>query len=93
MIKTILLALTLWLAGCASDGDGPGPVTPPGPPTVVYQAVPVPCVVELPKAPRVHLDAELRALDDYGFVTALHADRLALEIYTAKLEAILAACK
>lgn len=91
MIKSILLAATIWLAGCASNEQKPA--LPPPPPSVVYQAVAVPCVGAMPKAPRVHLDAELKLMDDYDFITAIHADRLALDIYTAQLEAILAACK
>lgn len=80
----------IFLAGCATSSTPP---TPPAEPVVVERIVPVPCVGDIPQRPAIHTSAELLALDDYSFVTALHSDRLELDLYASKLEAVLLGCK
>lgn len=83
---TILL-LALYLSGCATLQESPPKVV------TVKVPVPVPCIEQLPAAPTVHTDAALLTMDDYGFVSAVHADRLALDAYRMKLEALLEGCR
>lgn len=82
-----LLVLAVLLSGCAHF--------PVAPPNAVKVEIPVStsCVFEIPAAPQTHTNAELVMMDYYAFVSAIHADRLSLIAYTAKLEAVLQACK
>ena len=55
--------------------------------------VAVPCVDQLPQAPTLRTDAELKALPDYQAVLALIQDRIKREIYESQLEAVLKGCQ
>jgi len=85
----ILLALVLVASGCASKPQIEKP------PQIVEIKIPVavPCINELPPKPPIHSNDLLLSMTDYAFVTALHGDRLALDLYSQRLENILAACK
>jgi len=74
-----LLAVLL-LAGCGTTTQ------------VVRVPVPVPCVVELPAAPTISTDAELRAMSDYRLVLAIARERLQLLGYSDELRAAAGAC-
>jgi len=74
-----LLAVLL-LAGCGTTTQ------------VVRVPVPVPCVVELPAAPTISTDAELRAMSDYQLVLAIARERLQLLGYSDELRAAADAC-
>ncbi|MCA3072832.1 MAG: hypothetical protein IOD11_20650 [Rhodocyclaceae bacterium] len=74
-----LLAVLL-LAGCGTTTQ------------VVRVPVPVPCVVELPAAPTISTDAELRAMSDYRLVLAIARERLQLLGYSDELRAAADAC-
>lgn len=79
--------LVLALAGCAA-------VPPPVPrPEVVEKRVPVPCIAEMPAAPQIATDAELRALDRYKRTLRLKLDRDRLRDHAAELAAVLEACR
>jgi len=75
-----LLAVLL-LAGCGTTTQ------------VVRVPVPVPCVVELPAAPTISTDAELRAMSDYRLVLAIARERLQLLGYSDELRAAAGACE
>lgn len=89
MIRFTILLLSIYLAGCANFGSGPGiqPVKS------VDRAVSVSCVEEMPEPPKLHTDAELKAMSDYEATLTLLRERILLEIWSAKLEALLEACK
>ena len=74
-----LLAVLL-LAGCGTTTQ------------VVRVPVPVPCVVELPAAPTISTDAELRAMSDYRLVLAIARERLQLLGYSDELRAAADTC-
>lgn len=73
--------LALALTGCASA------------PQVVRVPVPVPCVVELPAAPAITPDSELRAMSDYRLILTVARERLVLIGYSAELRASASACE
>ncbi|MFO0521298.1 MAG: hypothetical protein ACK515_12895 [bacterium] len=75
-----LLAVLL-LAGCGTTTQ------------VVRVPVPVPCVVELPAAPTISTDAELRAMSDYRLVLAIARERLQLLGYSDELRAAAEGCR
>jgi hypothetical protein len=75
-----LLAVLL-LAGCGTTTQ------------VVRVPVPVPCVVELPAAPTISTDAELRAMSDYRLVLAIARERLQLLGYSGELRAAAETCR
>lgn len=75
------------LAGCASDAPIIHDVK------LVDKAVSVSCIDQMPEAPKLHTDAELKAMGDYEVVFALLEDRIKREIYESKMEAILQGCK
>jgi hypothetical protein len=75
-----LLAVLL-LAGCGTTMQ------------VVRVPVPVPCVVELPAAPTISTDAELRAMSDYRLVLAIARERLQLLGYSGELRAAAETCR
>ena len=74
------LLLVLLLAGCGTTAQ------------VVRVPVPVPCVVDLPAAPQVSTDAELRAMSDYRLVLAIARERLQLLGYSGELRAAAEGC-
>lgn len=88
MIKTILLASTIWLVGCAANQ----PLESPAKVEIVKVPVSLPCVQNLPVKPIFIKDSELIALNESAFVTALHIDRLLRDAYISKLEAAYAGC-
>jgi len=75
-----LLAVLL-LAGCGTTTQ------------VVRVPVPVPCVVELPAAPTISTDAELRTMSDYRLVLAIARERLQLLGYSGELRAAAETCR
>lgn len=81
-----LLSLTLLLTGCASLSPAPQVVE-------VKIPISVSCVKEIPAKPIIHTNEQLKLFDDYGFITAIHADRLALDLHSDKLSALLEACR
>lgn len=84
-MKYIILIL---LTSCASK-----PTQPPMPPKEVLKVVTEKCVTVSPDMPKLHTSKELKAMSEYAFITAIHADRLALDIYAKKLSALVDACK
>ena len=74
------LLLVLLLAGCGTTTQ------------VVRVPVPVPCVVDLPAAPQISTDAELRAMSDYRLVLAIARERLQLLGYSAEVRAAAEGC-
>lgn len=62
-------------------------------PEVVKVPVPVPCVAAIPTRPATTSDSDLRAMDDYGLVLSLAADRRALLGHVDALEAVLQGCR
>lgn len=81
------LLLPLLLIGCAT--------TTLKPPTIIEVKVPViiSCIKKLPLKPQFKKDAELVAMGNAEFVTALHIDRLLRDAYIAELEAVVEGCK
>lgn len=76
------LLLVLLLSGCGTTTQV---VRVPVP-------VPVPCVVDLPAAPQISTDAELRAMSDYRLVLAIARERLQLLGYSAEVRAAAEGC-
>jgi hypothetical protein len=70
------------MTGCAT--------TPPQLPPRIIQ---VPCVDQLPTKPKLHTDAEIKAMPEYDAVIALLMDRIDSAVYVEQLEAVLANCK
>lgn len=82
-MRLAAIALCVFLGACASV---------PGLPAVVKVPVTVPCLSEPVKSPALITDADLLALDDYGFVIALARDRIERRKYELQLEAAMAGC-
>jgi hypothetical protein len=80
MRSSSLLAVLL-LAGCGTTTQ------------VVRVPVPVPCVVELPAAPQISTDLELRAMSDYRLVLTIARERLQLLGYSGELRAAAEGCR
>lgn len=80
------IALAALLAGCASTGVEI--------PREVRVQVPVPCLApeDRPARPLLLTDAEILALDTYRATWALWGDRLELQGYAARLDAIVEGC-
>lgn len=76
------LVAALPLAGCATSI-----------PTVVRVPMPVPCVVDLPAAPAIATDAELRAMSDYRLVLTIARERLQLLGYSGELRSAAEGCR
>lgn len=74
------LLVALLLAGCGTTAQ------------VIRVPVPVPCVVDLPAAPQISTDAELRAMSDYRLVLAIARERLQLLGYSAEVRAAAEGC-
>jgi len=74
------LLVALLLAGCGTTTQ------------VVRVPVPVPCVVELPAAPTISTDLELRAMSDYRLVLAIARERLQLLNHVGEVRAAAAGC-
>jgi hypothetical protein len=70
------------LTGCATPA-----------PTVVRVPVPVACVVDLPPAPVITPDSELRAMNDYRLILVIARERLQLLGYSAELRASTEGCR
>lgn len=85
--RIILLASTIWSAGCTS-----APVTVDRPVRVEIP-VPVPCVESVPARPLVAQDSELALLPDGPLVLTLHRDRLALRVWAEEMAALLEGCR
>lgn len=83
------ISLALLLTGCASLGSAPGiqPIK------TVNKSVAVSCVKDAPTAPKLHTDAEIKAMGDYEAVLTLFDDRIKQAIYTMLLEAVVEGCK
>jgi len=75
------LLLALLLAGCGTTTQ------------VVRVPVPVPCVVDLPAAPQISTDLELRAMSDYRLVLTIARERLQLLGYSGELRAAAEGCR
>ena len=80
MRSSSLLAVLL-LAGCGTTTQ------------VVRVPVPVACVVELPAAPQISTDLELRAMSDYRLVLTIARERLQLLGYSGELRAAAEGCR
>jgi hypothetical protein len=80
MRSSSLLAVLL-LAGCGTTTQ------------VVRVPVPAPCVVELPAAPQISTDLELRAMSDYRLVLTIARERLQLLGYSGELRAAAEGCR
>lgn len=63
------------------------------PAQIVEVPVAVSCVAEVPAAPSLVTDAELKAMSDYQFTLALWRDRLLRAGYIGELEAVVEGCK
>ena len=63
------------------------------PPAAVDVPLPVTCVREVPRAPALVTDAELRAMNEYQLPLALWRDRLQRRAYERELETVVAACQ
>lgn len=87
IIPAVFLAL---LAGCATPAPLVKVVT-----KEVRVPVPTPCLnaADLPRAPVLQSDAALLALDDYGLVLELAAERAELRAYAEKVQPLLEVCE
>lgn len=79
-------ALILFLASCATN------------PSIkqigsVDRAVAVSCVTDMPSKPKLHTDAEIKAMSDYDATITLIVERVKMEIYQMKLETVLDSCR
>lgn len=85
IIRSVVCCAVIALAGCASG------VTVP---REVRVAVPVTCIApaDRPERPALLSDGDILMLDTYRAVYALWGDRLELQGYQAKLEAIVEGC-
>jgi hypothetical protein len=80
-MRSSSLLLALLLAGCGTTTQ------------VVRVPVPVPCVVELPAAPQISTDGELRAMSDYRLVLTIARERLQLLGYSGEVRAAAEGCR
>jgi len=74
--------LAVLLTGCAT-----------APPQIVRVAVPVSCVVEMPAAPTITANAELRAMGDYRLLLTIARERLVLIGHAGELRAVVQGCQ
>ena len=82
-----MVTVVVILGGCATTPASFKPIQS------VDRAVEVSCIDRLPEPPKLHTDAEIKAMRDYDATIALRADRILSEIYIAKLETTLEGCK
>lgn len=90
-MKTIYILLAIILSGCTCN-----------PPIEVKVPVAISCITVAPTSPTIATSAELIALAEscksgseascYQFVTITHADRLNLQAYRLKSEAVMSGC-
>jgi len=73
--------LAVLLTGCATA------------PQIVRVAVPVSCVVEMPAAPTITPNAELRAMGDYRLLLTIARERLVLIGHAGELRAVVQGCQ
>ena len=60
---------------------------------IVKVPIAVKCIEQLPEKPKLHTDAEIKAMGDYEAAIMLLDDRIKREIYESKLEAVLEGCR
>jgi len=73
--------LAVLLTGCATA------------PQIVRVAVPVSCVVEMPAAPTITANSELRAMGDYRLLLTIARERLVLIGHAGELRAVVEGCQ
>lgn len=84
-----LAILAVLASGCSMlPTDPPAPMV-----TTVQVPVAMSCIDTVPARPALISDADLLALPEGNFVTALHIDRLRRDGYEAQLEALIEGCK
>lgn len=83
MIRALLFAAGLLLAGCGGV---------PAAPEIVKVPVPIACEVNIPKRPTFITDTQLKSLDDFKLPLALHLDRRVRQAYERELEAVVEGC-
>jgi hypothetical protein len=77
-----IMAVIFLIQGCATTC----------PPQLPPRIIQVPCVDQLPTKPKLHTDAEIKAMPEYDAVIALLMDRIDSAVYVEQLEAVLEGC-
>lgn len=91
-MKAICILLAVILSGCAAYD----------PPVEVKVPVAISCITIAPESPKTTPDADIVALSNkcksgeevacYAAVTSIHSDRLNLQAYRLKAEAVMSGC-
>jgi hypothetical protein len=83
-MKNLMILLACFVSyGCTSA---------PTVPDTVQIPVRVPCIAQMPDKPKLHTDAEIKAMPDYEAILTLLADRVEDAIYRGQMEAVIAGC-
>jgi hypothetical protein len=85
----ILYNLKATLAICLLVGCTSAPTIP----ETVNIPVRVSCIDQLPEKPKLHTDAEIKAMPDYEAIMTLLADRVEDAIYRGQMEAVMEGCR
>jgi hypothetical protein len=79
-----IISAFLYMTGCTSA---------PTIPETVQIPVRVSCIDHLPEKPKLHTDAEIKAMPDYEAILTLLADRVEDAIYRGQMEAVMEGCR